>query len=157
VGDFLYGFMGWQDYAVVKPSQILSRIPEPVAPLSAYAGVLGINGITAWLALKNLGRPAAGETLLVSTAAGAVGSIVGQLAKAAGCRTIGLTSGAEKIQRCLADFGYHLAFNYKSEGLRETVGSSSAAPPPSLTGAGPHRVCATSAKCSPAGSSGAGS
>src|ERR1700733_4523196 len=126
-GDFVYGFMGWQDYALAKPSQILSRIREPAAPLSAYAGILGINGITAWLALKTLGSPARGETIVVSTAAGAVGSIVGQLAKIAGCRTIGLTSSEGKVHRCLEGFGYDVVLNYKEANLREALARAAGA------------------------------
>lgn len=79
------------------------------APLSAYAGILGINGQTASLSFNKLGRPAKGETILISTAAGAVGSVVGQLARNLGMRTIGLTSTDEKVSRLRDRFGYDLS------------------------------------------------
>jgi hypothetical protein len=115
VGGFVYGWLGWQDYAVIEPSAVLTYIPAPRVPLSAYAGVLGINGLTAKLALSLLGRPVKGETVLVSTAAGSVGSIVGQLARAAGCRAVGLTGDDDKVTRCTGRFGYADAVNYRNE------------------------------------------
>lgn len=116
-GTYVYGWLGWQDYAVIGPSDVLTHIRNPSVGLSAYAGVLGINGLTAYLAFNSLGRPAAGQTVLVSTAAGAVGSVVGQLAKSAGCNTIGLTGSDEKAARCVARFGYDRAYNYHTTAL----------------------------------------
>jgi NADPH-dependent curcumin reductase CurA len=113
-GTYIYGWLGWQDYTVITPSAILTRIEAPTVPLSAYAGPLGINGMTAWLALSTIGRPAPGETVLVSTAAGAVGSIVGQLARRTGCTPIGLTGDDAKAARCVERFGYDRAINYKA-------------------------------------------
>jgi NADPH-dependent curcumin reductase CurA len=113
VGLHLYGWFGWQDYAVVGPDALMTRIDSVHVPLSAYAGVLGMNGLTAHIALSRIGQPRDGETVLVTTAAGAVGSIVGQLARAAGCRVLGLTGDDEKVERCTARFGYHAAANYK--------------------------------------------
>lgn len=121
VGLHLYGWFGWQDYAVVGPEAIFTRIDTVAAPLSAYAGVLGMNGITACLALAKIGRPVAGDTVLVTTAAGAVGSVVGQLARNAGCRVVGLTGDDEKVARCTDRFGYHAAANYKGGALDEVV------------------------------------
>jgi NADPH-dependent curcumin reductase len=112
-GDYLYGWFGWQDYAVVKPEQVIHAGQHDV-PLDAYGSLLGINGLTAYLALTELGRPKASDTLLVSTAAGSVGSFVGQIGKGLGCRTIGLTSTADKMARCRARYGYDVAANYKS-------------------------------------------
>ncbi|MFN3387586.1 MAG: NADP-dependent oxidoreductase [Allosphingosinicella sp.] len=120
VGSHAYGWFDWQDFAVAEPGDVLTRFDEPEVALSAYAGVLGINGLTAWLAFHNLGRPAAGDTVLVSTAAGAVGSIVGQLAHAAGCRVVGLTGSDGKAELCRSRFGYDVALNYKS-GSVETL------------------------------------
>ncbi len=111
-GEFLYGWFDWQDYAVIDGSKVLARVCEDL-PLAAFAGLLGINGLTAYLALTGLGRPQAGETLLVSTAAGAVGSIVGQIGKIFGCRTIGLTGEDVKLELCRYRFGYDEAINYK--------------------------------------------
>ena len=121
VGLHLYGWFGWQDYAVVGPEAIMTRIEPVAAPLSAYAGVLGINGLTACLALARIGRPKPGDTVLVSTAAGAVGSVVGQMARRMGCRVVGLTGDDAKVAQCTSRFGYDVAGNYKSGDLAETV------------------------------------
>ena len=111
-GEFLYGWFGWQDYAVCNASAIVSRATSGV-PLSAHAGLLGMNGLTAYLGLTLLGRPAAGETLLVSTAAGSVGGFVGQIGTILGCRTLGLTGSDDKVALCLRRFGYTQAGNYR--------------------------------------------
>jgi NADPH-dependent curcumin reductase CurA len=112
VGEHLYGWFGWQDYCVGSEVQVLRRVDPREAPLSAALGVLGITGISAYLALTEIGRPASGETMLVSTAAGAVGSIAGQIARRRGCHVVGLTGSAEKAARCVAEFGYHAAIDY---------------------------------------------
>ena len=112
-GDIIYGWTGWQDYCRLDTAGIISSVRAPDLPISLYAGLLGINGMTAWLALSRLGRPAAGEALLVSTAAGAVGSVVGQLGRAEGCRVFGLTGSDDKAALCVGRFGYDAAFNYK--------------------------------------------
>lgn len=114
VGEYVYGWVGWQDYAALSPGDVLTHFETPRVALSAYAGILGINGITAYLALHDNGRPRSGETLLVSTSAGSVGSVVGQLGRAIGCRTIGLTGDDAKAARCLERFGYDAAINYKT-------------------------------------------
>ena len=124
-GDFLYGWFGWQDYALADPSQVILRASHDL-PLAAFASLLGINGVTAFLGLTELGRPQAGETLLVSTAAGSVGSFVGQIGRRMGCRTIGLTGGDSKVARCTARYGYNVAINYKTADLPAAV--SAAAP-----------------------------
>jgi hypothetical protein len=117
VGHHVYGWFGWQTYAVATRKDVLTAFANPTAPLSAYAGVLGINGLTAYLALNQIGRPAAGETILVTTAAGAVGSVVGQLARAAGSVVVGLTGNDKKADVCRERFGYDVAINYKSRPL----------------------------------------
>lgn len=116
-GDLAYGFLGWQDYAVATRADLLSHVPRPRARASAYAGVLGMPGVTAWLALADLAPPAAGDTILVSTAAGAVGSVVGQIARARGARAIGLTGSDDKIVRSVERYGYASAYNYKTVDL----------------------------------------
>ncbi len=121
IGLHLYGWFGWQDYAVVGPDTLMSRIDDVQVPLSAYAGVLGMNGLTAQIALSKIGQPREGETVLVTTAAGAVGSVVGQLAAATGCRVVGLTGDDDKVARCVARFGYHSAANYKRGNIAEIV------------------------------------
>ena len=115
-GDFVYGFFGWQDYATVDPSAVLHRCTQDL-PLDAFASLCGINGVTAWLALTQLGRPKAGDTLLVSTAAGSVGSFVGQVGAGLGCRTIGLTGSDSKVAQCLDSFRYDAAINYRTADL----------------------------------------
>ena len=115
-GDCLYGFFGWQDYAVATPDQIILKAHHPL-PLEAQLALFGISSITAYLALTLCGRPQAGDTLVVSTAAGSVGSFVGQLGKQMGCHTIGLTGSDDKVARCQARYGYDQALNYKTADL----------------------------------------
>ena len=115
-GGFYYGWFGWQDYAAVDAGKLIASAQSAI-PLSAHAGLLGINGLTAYLALTELGRPKAGDTVLVSTAAGAVGSLVGQIARHLGCRTIGLTGSDDKVALCRSRYGYDAAFNYKTVDL----------------------------------------
>jgi NADPH-dependent curcumin reductase CurA len=122
-GEFLYGWFGWQDYAAVESSRIVARARDAV-PLSAHAGLLGINGLTAYLGLTELARPVQGDTLLVSTAAGSVGSFVGQIGKLQGCRTIGLTGDDAKVARCRERFGYDEAFNYRTADLAQALADS---------------------------------
>jgi len=115
VGEYVTGWFGWQEYAHVAPSAIQRKVDPALAPLRYAISVLGLNGLTAYIVLTDLLRPKGGETLLVSTAAGAVGSIVGQLAKQRGCRTVGLTGSDEKAAMCTREYGYDTAINYKSE------------------------------------------
>jgi len=115
-GEFLYGWFGWQDYAAADRGRIMMRCRAAV-PLSAHAGLLGINGLTAHLALTELGRPVAGDVLLVSTAAGSVGGFVGQIGKLLGCRTVGLTGDDVKVALCRERFGYDEAHNYRTADL----------------------------------------
>lgn len=116
-GQFLYGWFGWQDYSVTNTDAILARIEPGSLPLSCYAGVLGINGVTAYLALTTLGEPRSGDVLLVSTAAGAVGSFAGQIGRILGCRTLGLTSTADKVDLAQSRYGYDAAYNYREDDL----------------------------------------
>lgn len=111
-GEYAYGWFGWQDYCVATPASILRRVDPGQAPLSAGAGLLGINGLTAYLALHDIGRPRQDETVLVTAAAGAVGSIVGQLARQAGARPIAVVGSDDKGQLCMAEYGYAGYLNY---------------------------------------------
>jgi NADPH-dependent curcumin reductase CurA len=115
VGDKVMGIFGWQDYAAVKQPQVMRKVLETDLPLSLSLGVLGLNGLTAYFGLLEVCRPKAGETIVVSTAAGGVGSAVGQIAKIRGCRAIGFAGGAEKVRQCVEDFGYDAAIDYKAE------------------------------------------
>jgi NADPH-dependent curcumin reductase len=121
VGDRLVGWFGWQDYAVVDPQAVVRKVSEPDLPLSLSLGVLGINGVTAYIGLLDIGAPEAGETVLVSTAAGAVGSAVGQIAKLQGCRTVGIAGGAAKTALCREAFGYDAAIDYKAGDLDDPL------------------------------------
>jgi len=115
VGDKVMGIFGWQDCAAVKPSQVMRKVLEDDLPLSLSLGVLGLNGLTAYFGLLDVCRPKAGETVVVSTAAGGVGSAVGQIAKIKGCRAVGFAGGPEKVRQCIEDFGYDAAIDYKAE------------------------------------------
>jgi len=117
VGTPVTGMFGWQDYAAVDVAAIGRRIGETDLPLSTALGVMGINGVTAHYGLLQIGQPRAGETVVVSTAAGSVGSAVGQIAKLHGCRTIGIAGGSDKRRLCLERFGYDVALDYKAEGF----------------------------------------
>lgn len=113
VGDHVAGWFGWRDYAAVPASAVVQR--TSAAEMRMALGILGINGVTAYLALTQVGQPKAGETVLVSTAAGAVGSAVGQIARILGCRPVGITGGPEKVAECIETFGYDAAIDYRSE------------------------------------------
>jgi len=113
VGDRLMGIFGWQEYSASTDEYVMLKVKDAGLPLSLYLGVLGLNGLTAYFGLLEVGQPKAGETVIVSTAAGAVGSCVGQIAKLKGCRTVGIAGGAEKVRQCLDEFGYDSAIDYK--------------------------------------------
>lgn len=113
-GDFLMGRFGWQDWAVADDDAIDRKVDPAEVPLSANLHLLGMTGLTAYLGLLDVGMPKAGETVVVSTAAGAVGALVGQIAKIKGCRAVGLTGSDEKVADCLESFGYDAAINYKT-------------------------------------------
>lgn len=112
-GDRVMGMLGWQDYAVSDGSDIRRKVREDDLPLSLSLGVLGLNGVTAYFALMEVGEPRPGDLVVVSTAAGAVGSAVGQIAKLMGCHTVGITGGAAKVRLCLDEFGYDTALDYR--------------------------------------------
>ena len=125
-GEAVSGWFGWQTYTTVKVDAVVRKVKELDLPLSLALGVLGINGVTAYLALTLIGEPKTGETVLVSTAAGSVGSAVGQIAKILGCRTVGIAGGAEKVRLCVEEFGYDAALNYRADDLE--TGISAACP-----------------------------
>jgi NADPH:quinone reductase len=113
VGDIVDPYMGWQEY-VVSNGRGLRKLDPAIAPVSTALGVLGTTGLTAYFGLLDVCTPKAGETVVVSGAAGAVGSIVGQIAKLKGCKTVGIAGGDDKIDWILKDCGYDAAFNYKT-------------------------------------------
>lgn len=120
-GDVVTGWFGWQTHAVVPGADVVRTVRETDLPISLTLGVLGINGVTAHLALTQIGAPVAGDTVVVSTAAGAVGSAVGQIAKVLGCRTVGIAGGRQKVALCMEAFGYDAALDYRSEGLEAQI------------------------------------
>ncbi len=121
VGTRVTGLFGWQDYAVIEAAAIEQRIDDADLPLSAALGVLGINGVTAHYGLLELGQPRPGETVVVSTAAGSVGSCVGQIAKIRGARSVGIAGGAAKCALCLERFGFDAAVDYKASDFTERL------------------------------------
>jgi len=116
-GDAVMGMFGWQDYALSNGANVTRKVKESDLPLSLSLGVLGLNGVTAYFGLLDVGRPRPGDTVVVSTAAGAVGSAVGQIAKLTGCRAVGIAGGAVKTKICLEDFGFDAAIDYKAGNL----------------------------------------
>jgi NADPH-dependent curcumin reductase CurA len=120
-GEYVTGMFGWQDYAAVEAAAIQRKVASTGLSISTSLGVLGLNGLTAYIALLDVGQPKAGETVVVSTAAGAVGSCVGQIAKLTGCRTIGITGGPDKVRMCLDEFGYDAAIDYKAGEFESAV------------------------------------
>jgi NADPH-dependent curcumin reductase CurA len=120
-GDAVMGMLGWQEYALSDGTGIRRKVRETDLPLSLSLGVLGINGVTAYFALTEIGQPRPGDTVVVSTAAGAVGSAVGQIAKIAGCRTVGIAGGAAKTRMCVDEFGFDAAVDYKSADFAQAL------------------------------------
>jgi NADPH-dependent curcumin reductase CurA len=124
-GDLVYGTFGWQRFAAASAAELRWRVDPSIAPPAVWLGTLGLNGLTAWIGLKHFGRPRTGEVVVVSTAAGAVGSVVGGLARAAGLRTVGITRGAAKLARCLETLKYDAAVDYgDAEGLPAAVAAA---------------------------------
>jgi NADPH-dependent curcumin reductase CurA len=123
VGDHLFTMIGWQEYAVVKDADSPNVVPAGIDLRDALS-IFGVTGMTAYFGLMDIGKPAPGETVLVSGAAGATGSVVGQLAKAHGCRAVGIAGSKEKCDWIKGELGFDAAINYKTEDvgarLRET-------------------------------------
>lgn len=114
-GEAVTGMLGWQEFAISNGSTISRKIADADLPISLSLGILGLNGLTAYFGLLDLGVPKPGDTIVVSTSAGAVGSAVGQIAKLMGCRTVGVTGGTEKVKICMEEFGYDAVIDYKSQ------------------------------------------
>jgi NADPH-dependent curcumin reductase CurA len=119
-GDLVLGLFGWQEYATA-PAHQLHKVDPSVAPASTALHVLGMTGLTAYFGLFAVANATAGDTVVVSAAAGAVGQIVGQLAKIAGCRAVGIAGSAEKVDDCLSLFGYDAMIDYKQDDLNEEL------------------------------------
>ncbi|HEY2358349.1 MAG TPA: NADP-dependent oxidoreductase [Phenylobacterium sp.] len=118
-GDLVFADTGWQDYAVL-PGKRLGKLPA-LEPMTHLMSVYGIAGLTAYFGLLECGKPKAGETVVISAAAGSVGSIVGQIAKIKGCRVVGVAGGAEKGRWLVDELGFDAALDYKAGGLRQQM------------------------------------
>ena len=120
-GDYVTGLFGWQEYALVDACVVDRKIMPDLLPISTSLGVAGINGMTAYLGLLGVGRPVTGETVVVSTAAGSVGSCVGQIAKIKGCTTVGITGGQKKADLCKNIYQYDQVIDYKNDDLKKSL------------------------------------
>ena len=118
-GANVQGLLGWQDYAISDGSGLLLLPANAGVPLTAFFGLFGHIGLTAYYGLLDIGQPKPGETLVVSAAAGAVGSLVGQIGKIKGCRVVGIAGSDEKCRWIVDDLGFDSAINYKSEPVVE--------------------------------------
>jgi len=119
----LHGRAGVQDYCVLPASELAAIDPTTV-PLTAYLGVLGTQGYTAHLGLLHVGRPVAGETVVVSAAAGSTGSAAGQIAKLKGCRAVGIAGGPEKCRYVVEEFGFNVCVDYKGGDLSAALAAA---------------------------------
>jgi NADPH-dependent curcumin reductase CurA len=116
-GDRVQGLLGWQEYAVSTGASINKVHSDPRLPLAAHLGLLGHVGLTAYFGLLDVGRPREGDTLVVSGAAGAVGSLVGQIGKLVGCRVVGIAGSDEKCAWILEKLGFDAAINYRASSV----------------------------------------
>jgi NADPH-dependent curcumin reductase len=124
VGDAVVGPLGWQTHAVSDGAGLLKVAPVKGAasvPLSAYLGAVGMPGVTAWYGLNAIGAPKAGETLVVAAATGAVGSVVGQLAKLHGCRVVGIAGGREKCDYAVRELGFDACLDHRAAELPQAL------------------------------------
>ena len=120
-GEYVTGMFGWSKYALVDAAAIERRVGGSGLPISTSLGVLDINGLTAYFALLEIGQPKAGETAVVSTAAGAVGSCAGQIAKIKGCRTVGIAGGPKEVRACREEFRYDCAVDYRADDFESAL------------------------------------
>jgi NADPH-dependent curcumin reductase CurA len=121
-GQLVYGLVGWQEWVVATAETMLLPIMElPGVPTSAYLGVLGATGLTAWVGIRDIGKPKPGETVVVSAAAGAVGSVAGQIAKIDGARVVGIAGGPDKCKLLTDRLGFDAAVDYKASDWREQL------------------------------------
>jgi hypothetical protein len=120
VGDQVVGYLGWQEYGVSDGRQLMKVDTTRIA-LSAYLGAVGMPGVTAWYGLNRIIEPKAGETIVVSAASGAVGSVVGQLAKLAECRAVGIAGGEQKCRYVTEELGFDACIDYKAEDVGKAL------------------------------------
>jgi len=123
VGDQVTGLFGVQEYATVD-ARMCTKVDTNLAPLSVWIGTLGMPGLTAYFGLLDIGKPEPGQTVVVSAASGAVGSVVGQIANLKGCRTVGIAGGPDKCKYLVDELGYTAAIDYKSADVRKALKDS---------------------------------
>jgi NADPH-dependent curcumin reductase len=119
-GDTVAGRVGWQRYALSDGSD-LRKVDPKLVPISTYLGVVGMPGVTAWIGLLDIGQPKAGETVVVSAASGAVGSVVGQLAKLRDCRVVGIAGGPEKCDYVVKELGFDACVDHRAQDLAKAL------------------------------------
>lgn len=124
-GDFVAGYDGWQDYGLSRGKD-LRKVDPSRAPLSTAVGVLGMPGMTAYVGLLDIGQPKAGETVVVSAASGAVGAVVGQIAKIKGCRVVGIAGSREKCDYVVHELGFDACVNHRSSSFRAELAGACA-------------------------------
>ncbi|TQK50625.1 hypothetical protein FBY35_0964 [Streptomyces sp. SLBN-118] len=120
VGDHVSGSFGVQEYCV-SDGRGVTKVDPAMAPLPVYLGTLGMSGMTAYFGLLDIGRPEPGQTVVVSGAAGAVGNVVGQVAKILGCRVVGIAGGERKCRSLVEEFGFDAAIDYQTEDVRKAL------------------------------------
>jgi NADPH-dependent curcumin reductase CurA len=119
-GDFVLGYGGWQDYAIAQ-GETLRKLDPSQVPISYALGITGMPGMTAYFALLDIGKPKAGETIVVSAASGAVGAVVGQIAKIKDCRAVGIVGSDEKCDYVVNELGFDACINRKTEDLNSAL------------------------------------
>jgi NADPH-dependent curcumin reductase CurA len=120
LGEIVVGQLGWQEYAVERAGS-LRKVDPSVAPITTALHVLGATGFTAYFGLFDVGQPRPGDAVVVSGAAGAVGQVVGQLARICGCRAVGIAGGPEKVDDLASLYGYHVGIDYKGQDVAEAL------------------------------------
>ncbi|GAC1634843.1 MAG: NADP-dependent oxidoreductase [Nevskia sp.] len=116
-GDVVHSYAGWQDYTLSDGADVIIKLPAGMKRPSWFLGSLGMPGFTAWYALNHIGKPKPGETFVVAAATGAVGQIIGQLAKQAGCRVVGIAGGAKKCAYAVDELGFDACIDHRSKDL----------------------------------------
>jgi hypothetical protein len=123
-GDVVASYVGWQEYALSNGAGLTKLDPAMVKPLSLAVGLLGMPGMTAYAGLMEIGQPKQGETVVVSAASGAVGSVVGQLAKIKGCRAVGVAGGPDKCRHVVEGLGFDACVDHRGDNLRERIAAA---------------------------------
>src|SRR5215831_12089743 len=123
VGDYVTGILGAQEYALmsVEAAKGLVKVDPKLVPLPVYVGALGVTGLTAYFGLLEVGQAKAGDTVVVSGAAGATGMVVGQIAKIKGCRAVGIAGGAEKCNYVVKELGFDACIDYKNHNVADEL------------------------------------